>query len=387
MGVDGQMTPTANIRVQKGEAIAQAEGAVRRLDDSTYSVKSQSGNGEYLLVSGEFGWICPCPDARFRTVKCKHQFAVEFSQRLRAEVRASIVIQPLNPSACPKCAAGGIKRAGLRHNKAGDLQRFRCLSCGYFFTVNLGFEKMHATPQMITAAMQLYFSGESLRNTQKFLRLQGLNVSHVAILKWIRKYVALMDRYLVQITPQVSDTWRADELYVKFKGNRKYVFAVMDDETRFWIAQEVSHWKENADASHLFRKAKETAGKEPKTLITDQLKSYRTASRQEFPNALHIQDISFGGVIHNNKMERMNGEVRDREKVMRGLKRMDTPILKGVQIYHNFVRPHEGLKGETPADRAGIKVMGQDKWRTLIQNAAQMPRVNTEKNQGEMPLS
>jgi len=42
-------------------------------------------------------------------------------------------------------------------------------------------------------------------------------------------------------------------------------------------------------------------------------------------------------------MERMNGEIRDREKVMRGLKRKDTPILKGIQIYHNFIRPHEAL--------------------------------------------
>ncbi|MGD0319568.1 MAG: hypothetical protein ABSB56_07730 [Nitrososphaerales archaeon] len=68
-------------------------------------------------------------------------------------------------------------------------------------------------------------------------------------------------------------------------------------------------------------------------------------------------------------MERMNGEFRDREKVMRGLKWMDSPILKGIQIYHNFVRPHEGLNGDTPAHRAGIKVEGDDKWNTLIQNA------------------
>ena len=36
---------------------------------------------------------------------------------------------------------------------------------------------------------------------------------------------------------------------------------------------------------------------------------------------------------------------------MRGIKRSDTPILKGLQIYHNFVRPHEALNGETPANR------------------------------------
>ena len=364
------MIPAADFRAQRGEAIAQMEGAVRRLDETSYIVKSQSGNGDYQLVLGEFGWICPCPDAKFRAAKCKHQFAVEFSQKLRTQVRASVVIEPLTATSCPKCAAERIKKAGLRHNKAADLQRFRCLSCGYFFTVNLGFEKMHATPKMITAAMQLYFSGESLRNTHKFLRLQGLNVSHVAILMWIRKYVALMDKYLSQITPQVSDTWRADEVYVKFRGNRKYLFAVMDDETRFWIAQEVSNYKEGANASRLFQRAKASAGKEPKTLITDGLRTYGEASALDFPHTTHIKDIRLAGVIHNNKMERMNGEIRDREKVMRGLKRADTPILKGVQIYHNFVRPHEGLRGETPATKAGIRVEGDNKWLTLIQNSA-----------------
>ena len=69
-------------------------------------------------------------------------------------------------------------------------------------------------------------------------------------------------------------------------------------------------------------------------------------------------------------MERMNGEVRNREKVMKGLKRPDTPILKGVQIFHNYIRPHEGLNGDTPADRAGIKIVGGDKWATLIQRAS-----------------
>ncbi len=58
----------------------------------------------------------------------------------------------------------------------------------------------------------------------------------------------------------------------------------------------------------------------------------------------------------------MNGEVRDREKVMRGLKRTDSPILKGVQVYHNFSKPHMGLEGRTPAEAAGIKVEGENKW-------------------------
>ena len=66
----------------------------------------------------------------------------------------------------------------------------------------------------------------------------------------------------------------------------------------------------------------------------------------------------------------MNGELRQREKVMRTLERTDTPILTGMQIYHNYVRPHEALDGRTPSEAAGITVEGEDKWLTLIQNAS-----------------
>ncbi len=75
-------------------------------------------------------------------------------------------------------------------------------------------------------------------------------------------------------------------------------------------------------------------------------------------------------------MERLNGELRDREKTMRGLKIDETPILKGMQIFHNFVRPHEALSGKTPSEAAGIKVNGDNKWLTLIQNASQTKNDN-----------
>jgi len=55
---------------------------------------------------------------------------------------------------------------------------------------------------------------------------------------------------------------------------------------------------------------------------------------------------------------------------MRTLEKTDTAILNGMQIYHNFVRPHEALKGKTTAEVAGIKVEGENKWLTLIQNAS-----------------
>ena len=66
----------------------------------------------------------------------------------------------------------------------------------------------------------------------------------------------------------------------------------------------------------------------------------------------------------------MNGELWDRERVMRTPGTPDTPILTGIQIYHNYLRPHEALNGKTPIEAAGIKVEGENKWLTLIQNAS-----------------
>ena len=87
------------------------------------------------------------------------------------------------------------------------------------------------------------------------------------------------------------------------------------------------------------------------------------------PRTKHVRHVHLQGDMNNNKMERMNGEIRDREKVMRGLKKMDTAILPGYQLYHNYFREHEGLEGKTPAEVAGIKIEGQNKWITVIQNA------------------
>ena len=234
---------------------------------------------------------------------------------------------------------------------------------------------MKHNPQAITSAMQLYFSGESLRNTTESLQLLGVEVSYQTINNWIKKYIGLMKNYVETITPNVSDTWRADEIYIKVKGNMKYLFSMMDDETRFWIAQEVAESKDKHDARNLLKISKELMGKKPMTFITDGLSSYHDAYKKEFftlknPRTEHVRHITLRGDHNNNKMERMNGEIRDREKTMRGLKTKDTAILTGYQLFHNYIRPHEALNGKTPSEACGITIEGQNKWKTLIQNAS-----------------
>jgi transposase-like protein len=364
-------------REMRGQAIAEKQNQIIRLDDRFYRVASQSRDLMYDVTRKKesSGWLCTCPDFQYRNVQCKHIWAIQLSQAVRQVVQACVIEPITGIEACLHCGAKRIKHDGLRHNKYGNLQKFRCLECGRYFTVNFGFERMKHDPKAITTAMQLYFSGESLRNVAKSLKLLGVQVSHMTIYRWIEKYTALMEKYLDKITPQVSDTWATDELFLKVKGNMKYLYAMMDEQTRYWIAQEVADTKFTADVRPLFQLAKAIAGKTPKTLVSDGAANFHEAYNQEFRTSRletrteHIRHIRLAGDFNNNRMERMNGEIRDREKVMRGLEKKDTPILKGEQIYHNFIRPHMALKGKTPAEVAGIQVKGRDKWLTLIQNA------------------
>lgn len=362
-----QLTTT---REERGQSIAQLNEQIKRIDDYTYTVKSQSHNGEYIITKVDNEWLCECPDNKYRHVLCKHIHAVNFSKSLRAEVAVRRITQIENLTECIYCGSSNLTKKGIRKNKSGNIQKFYCQDCQKYFTFNIGFERMKHNPQAITSAMQLYFSGESLRNTMRSLKLLGVEVSYRTILNWIRKYTKLMQTYVETIQPNVSDTWRADELWIKVKGDMKYLFAMMDDETRFWIAQEVAESKDRHDARTLFTRASYLMGKKPQTLITDGLHAYFSASMRAYPNTNHIRSIKFTSDKNNNKMERFNGEVRDREKTMRGLKTDDTPILTGYQLYHNYIRPHESLNGKTPSEACGITIEGQNKWKTLTENAS-----------------
>ena len=69
--------------------------------------------------------------------------------------------------------------------------------------------------------------------------------------------------------------------------------------------------------------------------------AYMRSSKKIFGKKTHhtanagIRSKRTGQNFHtsNNKMERLNGEIRDREKVFRGLKKMDTSILGGMRVY------------------------------------------------------
>ncbi len=376
-------SPGQKARITRGAQIASKSNQITRVDDTTYTVRSQSSNKVYEVIQTESGWVCSCPDSMYRGVCCKHAHAIEISKRMREAVQEEVpktIIKQVDLTKCKRCKSSNVVKQGIRRLKRGPVQGYKCKDCNKRFTHNLGFERKHATPEQITQAVDLLFSGLSSRKVAKSLEMTGFKITYKTVQNWGKEYAEIMERFADTIKPQVGEAWRTDELYLKIKGNRKYLFAMLDSETRFWIAKMVATHKGNDDVAPMFKEAKRVAGKVPTTLISDKAANFHNAWKQQYKaknflhkDTEHIHDVAFDGIHHNNQMESFNGAtLRHREKVTRGLKREDSGIITGLRLYHNFVKPHEGLPDKiTPAEAAGITIEGNNKYLTLIRAAAE----------------
>jgi len=112
------------------------------------------------------------------------------------------------------------------------------------------------------------------------------------------------------------------------------------------------------------------------TLITDGLPAYHDAYKKEFrtlknPRTQHVRVPNIRDRSNNNMVERLNGTIRQRNKVMRGLDHEDSAqtTLDGFRIYYNFRRPYMALNGKTPAESAKITKLDRNKWKSLIQKS------------------
>lgn len=350
---------------------------IKRLNENAYRVKSQSGNGHYLVTRMGEDWACECPDFLNRQVACKHIYATFFSLNFREHVTAQNLdlapeISDSSIEKCARCNSTHIQKWGWRYHANSRTQRYKCIDCKHKWDAkNNGFEKMHTNPHAITVALDLYFKGVSLRKIVDHLKqFEGVNVSHVAVIKWIKKYVALMRDYVDALHPELSRVFHADETKVNIRGQWVWLWHLMDSDTRFLLANHVSQGRTVADAREAFREAKAVAKTDARVLLTDGLSSYVPAAQREFPNAVHVSGIGIQGRVNNNRMERYHGTFKERSKTMRAIKKPDSAFIEGQRIYYDYLRPHTALGGKTPAQAAGIELgLTGNMWESLIKKS------------------
>ena len=271
-----------------------------------YRVRSQhDSNKWYNVLSTGNGLICDYPDHLFKGSDCKHIHVIKtrimknsFSKKFKIMNRDDLKV-------CKYCDSGNIKKDGIRKTKQGNIQRFKCNECNKQFTTNFGFESMRYNDTIITGALQMYFSGMSVRKIVDHYNMLGTTVSYQTVYNWIVKYSKLISEYLKNITPRLSNWFRADEVWLNIKGKQNYQFASICDDTRFFIAKDIANNKFQHNVDHLLEMTKQVAGnKSPKHFITDGLAAYIKSSKKIFgKDTLHTRHIHLKGDKQNGTIQ------------------------------------------------------------------------------------
>jgi len=284
----------------------------------------------------------------------------------------------VKPFCCTHCGSEKYRKYGKKNGK----QVYKCKDCNRKFVDNMFFERRKADPKIICLTLDLYFKGVSLRKISDHLKqFYDIDVCFTTVFRWIDHYIRIMDEYVRQFKPQLSDIWNVDEMMIKINGDWFYLWNCIDDASRFHLASIISKERKAWDAQRVFIQAKKRShGNRPLFIITDGLKSYQQAIDEEFhtirKKTIHIGNVGIRGkknsedYFDNNLVERLHGTIRERNKTQRGLKTEYSMFTQGHQLYYNFIRPHESLYGFTPADAANINLcLGDKKWENLLKQS------------------
>jgi len=290
-----------NARKQRANIMMESTGYATQIDHKQFKVRSQTNpNNFYIVSKTDEGLRCECKDHNCRKADCKHiKIILEIIKKNKCYRNNTFrIMERAKLKLCKYCDSGKIKKAGTRTTKKGKIQRYACLDCKKRFTANFGFEKMRYDYTTITGALQMYYSGMSVRDIENHYEMLGIDVDHSSIYDWICKYSTMVSKYLNQIVPRTGNWVRADEVWIKIAGNQKYLFASMDDDTRYWLASDMADTKFQHNADNLLKLTKEVIGKNPTRFITDGLPAYQKASKRIFgKKTLHTRHIHLKGDI------------------------------------------------------------------------------------------
>jgi len=276
-----------------------------------------------------------------------------------------------------KCKYCGSKNLWL-YGKYKGKQLFFCRDCKRKFIGNFALPKMRSAVTRVGDALHSYFSGMSLNEIKQNLEQQYNDSPSVStIYRWLDRFIKQAHDKVKDITPNVGDTWIADETVIKINRKKYWLFDCIDAKTRFLLASHLSPNRGTREARALMEKAAERAGKAPKVVMTDKLAAYLDGIELAFgADAEHKQGSPFDVQTNTNLIERFQGTLKDRTKVLRGLKRADTAkkFIEGWLIHYNYFRPHISLKGKTPARKAGV-ILSTSDWLDVVREPANTAKI------------
>lgn len=182
------------------------------------------------------------------------------------------------------------------------------------------FKRHRFPPLIIQHAVWLYARFTlSFRDVEELLAERGIDVSNETVRRWFLKFGRLIAGNLRRSRPRASARWHLDEIVIKIRGRRHWLWRAVDDEGEVldFLVQPRRCAK---SARRLLRKLAKKQGYAPKRITTDKLKSNAVAIRKERLSVVHDQ-----GLLANNRAENSHQPVRRRERRQQRLKSPGLP--------------------------------------------------------------
>jgi len=194
-------------------------------------------------------------------------------------------------------------------------------------------------PEVILIAVRRYLcDGLSYLDLEELLAERGIEVDHVTLFRWVRRFTPLLIDAARPCRHSVGGCWLVDETYVKISGTWRYVYRVVDQYGQV-IDVFVSKRRDLRAATTFFANAIGTHGA-PSEVTTDRAHALARAIADLFPAAVH-DTTQFA----NNRVEADHGRLKARLRPMRGLKRDRTAgiVIQGHSFIQNLRRGHYEL--------------------------------------------
>lgn len=362
------------------------------MNENEYYVPSQSDSSKKYKVTHVEKWDCECPDFKHRCkdngLACKHIQSIHFYLQLKSKavVDSLEIDKEFNEEICINCKGKNIVKFGVRKNKSGIKQRYTCKDCNKKFVLE-PIKYIKGNAKLITLTMDLYFKGLSLRDISDTIKqFYNLDITHETVRRWIRTFTRLMNEYTKKFKPELSERWHMDEQKIKVGKDWLWSWNVLDKDTRFLVANNVTKSRYKSDVKAILDKTTELG--KPKQIVTDGLQAYRGGIKRQYGynnkkgayNIEHIRARTIREHTQNNLVERYHNEFREWDKVKRGFGNKETAQEwnEGFRLFHNFIK--KGIDNLTPSERAKINLMlGNNRWLDLLKQALNQPNMTKVK--------